>query len=288
LVANGSVGGTVTMADQGTLLTGSGSIGGLASTGGTINPGLIGSGAGATLTVNGNVSFNSGSLSHLVIDMVGVTTTNGGMPAYDTVVATGTVTGLNNLAVYIAGMPEVPSVNFQPGKFAAGFDVLHSTGNLTGTTFNAANFDTDYTWWKATPSISADGHDVIVTVTWAAIPGDVSGPSGKPDGVVNGYDYGTLTANWFTTSGLTWLTGDVSGPTGDPDGKVDGYDYGTLTANWFHAPISPPSSDGWVPPTDTGDDAVVVPPSSGMVSVPEPATVTLLVLGGIALIRRRR
>ncbi len=86
----------------------------------------------------------------------------------------------------------------------------------------------------------------------SALPGDAN-----LDGRADGADY-TLWADNFQTADKTWFEGDFNG-----DGYVDGADY-TL---W---------SDNYTPAHGAG------------AAVPEPATVSVLALGGIAVIRRRR
>ena len=68
---------------------------------------------------------------------------------------------------------------------------------------------------------------------------------------VDNLDFGALAGNW-QLSGKTWKEGDFNG-----DGTVDNLDFGALAGNWQK-------------------------------TVPEPATLTLIGLGALALIRRRR
>jgi len=94
-----------------------------------------------------------------------------------------------------------------------------------------------------------DANDV--TLTASAQTGDAT-----LDAVVDITDLGALAANWKAT-GAKWSQGDFTG-----EGSVDITDLGALAANWqFGVPIT---------------------------AIPEPATLVLLAIGGLALIRRRR
>ncbi len=86
------------------------------------------------------------------------------------------------------------------------------------------------------------------------------------DSAVNGLDFGILAASW-QQSGKIWTTADFNG-----DGTVDGLDFGILAAQWQA------TDPNWGP----GAGAIV--------SVPEPTSVVLLALAGVALgwISRRR
>jgi hypothetical protein len=88
-----------------------------------------------------------------------------------------------------------------------------------------------------------------------AVVGDVNG-----DGIVDYQDLGIMAGNWNMTSGADLSMGDLNG-----DGAVDYQDLGIMAGNWNYGV------------TITGT------------VVPEPATMGLLAIGGIAaLIRRRR
>jgi hypothetical protein len=72
----------------------------------------------------------------------------------------------------------------------------------------------------------------------AGCTGDIAGPGGgPPDGVVNGFDLGTLLGQWTGAASYTPCppikSGDIAGPGGGPpDCKVNGFDLGTLLGNW--------------------------------------------------------
>jgi hypothetical protein len=88
----------------------------------------------------------------------------------------------------------------------------------------------------------------ILTVGF--IPGDFDS-----DGDVDGADFGLWQIGYGMTTGATRADGDADG-----DGDVDGADFGIWQQNY-------------------------VPPAG---SIPEPATMALLALGGASLLRRRR
>lgn len=88
----------------------------------------------------------------------------------------------------------------------------------------------------------------------ALLPGDVTG-----DGWIGGADLTAVITNWGRT-GATHADGDLSG-----DGTVSGPDYTEVITYW---------GTGTPPPPEPG-------------TIPEPATLGLLLIGGLALLRKR-
>ena len=97
----------------------------------------------------------------------------------------------------------------------------------------------------------------VVLVYELLIPGDFDG-----DGDVDGVDFGIWQASYPMASGATLGTGDADG-----DGDVDGVDFGICQAAYPRAASAP---------------------VAGGATVPEPATLGLLLAGGFLLLRTKR
>ena len=80
---------------------------------------------------------------------------------------------------------------------------------------------------------------------------------------IDGGDLALLAANWAVYSGMGWGNGDFNG-----DKAVDGGDLAIMGTYWNWSAPSPPASEG--------------------ADIPEPGTLTLLALGALGLIPRRR
>ena len=119
--------------------------------------------------------------------------------------------------------------------------------------------DTELAFTAITPgfAVSKRGKEIWLTCTGVRHAGDANN-----DGKVNVGDLGILAGNWGQTDifGKEWAQGDFNG-----DDVVNVGDLGILAGAW-----------NWIG----------TPASS--TRVPEPASLTLLVLGGLAMLRRRK
>ena len=95
------------------------------------------------------------------------------------------------------------------------------------------------------------------SLTQIFLPGDTNG-----DGFEGGADLNAILSNWGIT-GATRLQGDLTG-----EGDVGGADYNQLLSHW----------GGSMP----------MPPEAPLEAIPEPAALGLMLVGGLALLRRRK
>jgi len=147
-----------------------------------------------------------------------------------------------------------------PGGLATGthaYTLIGAGGGLSGAgTFviDPALTLTDYTL-----ALDRDGTGVYLNVTANRIPGDADNNK-----VVDAADYITLKQNFGMTSGALWKDGNFSDTYGTP-GTVDWADLQILMAHFGAGSLSAPA-----------------------MNTPEPATLGLLAIGALAILRRRR
>jgi len=140
--------------------------------------------------------------------------------------------------------------DMEPGLSIRDENLINCAAGLGGTTFDSVGWKNSGIWgYEITYDDTAGEVNLITRVS-----GDVD-----DDDDCDLDDLGILAGNYDTTSGMVWADGDL-----DQDGDVDLDDLGVLAGNY---------------------DNEYVPPSS---TVPEPISLSLLGLGGLALLRRRR
>ncbi len=140
-----------------------------------------------------------------------------------------------------------------PGDLFTLIDLTNIASTLTGTFIGLAEGDSVGNFGGLDLFISyigGDGNDVTL---FTALSGDFDA-----DGDIDGVDFGLWQSGYPTASGASLADGDADG-----DGDVDGTDFGIWQANYG---------------TSAG---------AGAMAIPEPATLGVLIMGGLALLRRR-
>jgi hypothetical protein len=91
------------------------------------------------------------------------------------------------------------------------------------------------------------------------------------DGLVNAFDLNLLATHWLQPAGALWSAGDFT-----RDGKVDAFDLNALASHWQFVSGNLAATLSQFPQF-----------SADAAPVPEPATVSLLTIAGLALLARR-
>ena len=116
---------------------------------------------------------------------------------------------------------------------------------------------------EATTDSTTDYQIWVTDVTGIEVPGDCN-----LDGSINASDLALLASDWNVTTSSGWSAGDFN-----EDGIVNSDDLALMAANWNYGP--------------DGSDLTFAEALSET-SIPEPTTMTLLGLAGIALLRRKK
>jgi len=169
----------------------------------------------------------------------------------------------NNLvnADLVVDIPVLPSIDCNPDDMLDKVLITTPDGAVEAGAFHEIRMgatNTERHWAIDAPSAVTYNADSVVlnasAISWTAIPGDAD-----LDGSVLLSDLSILAFNWESDTGMDWSTADF-----DFNGVVNLADLSALAFHWEETE------------------------SAGAPPVPEPMTVGLLVLGGAALLRRRR
>jgi hypothetical protein len=177
LLVNGSLANSPFTVNGGTL-GGTGTIGNTqVNSGGTLAPGS--GGPGTSLTINGNLAFQSGALYLVQINPSTASSTN--------VTGTATLTG-GTVQAMVSGLPNKP------------FDIVHAAGGLGGTTFGGVSVN------NFNASLSYTATDVFLTLTPALGAGTAltQNQQNVANAINNSFNSsGALPANFVNIFGLT-------------------------------------------------------------------------------------
>lgn len=220
--------------------------------------GIMNIGRNAYVKVDGNFTMRPGnevnSSAKLIVDYDDVKTAvlnlTGVATLADTLVVNSTGYRLREGDKLVVIKSTDPCANYYSGDFAT-----ISTNITTGAQYvgNDPNNGT-LAFWAGNKN--AGDYEAIFQGRTA---GDCVGAPGVAS-AVDGGDLAIMGGNWNTMGGMTWNSGDFNG-----DGNVDGGDLALMGGNW-----------NWTLPS----------PAPG--AIPEPATLALIGLGVVAVIRRKR
>ena len=280
IVGNNETSGDGTIDVMAGVLAGGGTVGGdVRVSGGTINPsGIVGAlGSAATLTINGDANVNSGGITLTAYgnnDGDAVSGGGSGTLAF----AAGSTLAVNLGPGYTPDNGHIieafPGWSSITGVTApAGWEFDPATGTLTFGMIVppvACDLDNDMDCDIADINSLVDRPDVTEQQIsdWLAAAGTANGfneplrlGDANLDGTVDAADLNQVGQNWLA-GGTTWETGDFNG-----DDTTNAGDLNLVGQNWLS----------------------VVPPAAAQAAVPEPSTISLLVIAlfGLCGLRRR-
>jgi len=232
-------------------LAGSGTIAGNVTVeGGNITPGA----SAGTLSITGD--FTQKSTGVYSVELGGTTAGT----EHDQIAITGeaALAGFLNVALIDGYRPDA-------GTDTASWTILTATDGVTGT---YGGFDADATRDQTgiIYSIEVNANDVILKADTVYALGDAN-----LDGTVDFLDLSALAGAFGTTEGGAWIEGDFTG-----DGAIDFLDLSALAGNFGNSASLAADLEA----AGLGEFTASL--------VPEPGSLALLGLGGLALLRRRR
>ena len=180
LQVDGSQPGSTVMVNSGSTLAGTGTVGAITSTGGTVSPGDSGPGI---LNAQGNVSLDAAST--FTAELNGSSAGTGG---YDQLNVTG--------AVNLGGSTLSTSLNSFTPTSGETFTIIQSTSPITGT-FNGLPEGASLTIGGLSFTISYAGNNVVLTAPSSAVAPTVTGISPSTGPAVGGTSV-TITGTSFT------------------------------------------------------------------------------------------
>lgn len=264
-------------------LVGNGTVGQLPQLNATLGFGANGSQAGKVQNIAGGISIGSSN------NLDDIAFPRASSAVWDNASSGGTWLGSDGQQIVLSNANTtvsflVETFYFHPTGYSQANNTTFtvSVPNLlatTGFTGSGANWFQDNTVKSSPPqSLQSGPYSAGTSVTFTdTLLGDTN-----DNGMVDVIDLGNLATNYGATSGKTWVQGDF-----DLNGTVDVIDLGNMATNYGSslsgAPTSAPGSSE-AQAMSANSLAIVEAHSS---AVPEPASVSVLGLTGLALVRRR-